>query len=259
MGDSIAAEWQKLVTARSTRVVLGTMGVLTALTLGIAWYFVATWDGLSPEMRAHASLGSLPDLMGWIASLVMAVFGTLAITSEFSSGMIRTTFVAMPRRSQVLAAKAVVVAVVALLVSGFALAITLVGSACIVGTRPIGGQTPLDTQGAAIVLALALSTAMFSLVGLGLGACTRSGIASVVSLALLWYVGPLIATHTPPPWSAWLSSLVPGALAGELAGTGNANSVFGAALTPIQALVAMLLYAFGPLIAGGVAVTRTDA
>ncbi len=259
MIDQVAAEWLKLRTASSTRIIAGTLGVLTLLMLGIAWYFVATWDGASPGMRAHSSLGSLVDLMGWIASLVMAVFGTLAITSEFGSGMIRTTFTAMPRRWRVLEAKAVVVACATFLATLAALTITDLGSALIVGDRPIGGQPPLDAQGALIVLAMALSAVVFALIGLGLGALTRSGLASVVILALLWYVMPLVAGHVPAPWGAWLSSLMPGALAGELAGTGNANSVFAAALTPTEALLAMLLYAVGPCIAGGVAVARRDA
>jgi hypothetical protein len=73
MTDIFAAEWLKLWTARSTRVALGALALLALLLLGIAAYFVSTWDGLSPEARTHAALGSLPELMGWIAALVMAV------------------------------------------------------------------------------------------------------------------------------------------------------------------------------------------
>jgi ABC-type transport system involved in multi-copper enzyme maturation permease subunit len=259
MIDTVAAEWLKLRTARSTRLVLGTLAVFTALILGIAWYFVATWDGLSPEARAHASLGSLPDLLGWITSLVMAVFGTLAITSEFGSGMIRTTFVAMPRRPEVLAAKALVVAAVTFVATAAALLVALVGGAVIIGDRPIGGQPRLDSSGAILVLAYGLSTAAFALIGLALGALTRSGLAATVALALLWYLVPLIVGHVPPPWNLWLSSLVPGALAGELAGTGNVNSVFGAALSPAAALLVMVAYALGPLAAGMMFVVRRDA
>ena len=96
-------------------------------------------------------------------------------------------------------------------------------------------------------------------VGLGLGALTRSGLASVVALALVWYIVPLLVSHVPAPWNGWLASLMPGALAGEIAGTGNANSVFGAALSPIEALLVMALYALIPLVAGGFVVARTDA
>ena len=150
MADILAAEWLKLRTARSTWLVLGVLAVFTALMLAVAWYFVATWDGLTPERRANAALGSLPTLMGWIASLIMAVFGAVAITSECANGMIRTTFLAMPNRALVLLAKAVVVAVVTFVATEASLLVTLLGSAAILGDRPIGGQTPLDARWAGV-------------------------------------------------------------------------------------------------------------
>jgi ABC-2 type transport system permease protein len=52
---------------------------------------------------------------------------------------------------------------------------------------------------------------------------------------------------------------VPGALAGQLAGTGNENSVFGALLAPWQAALVMLTYAVVPLVLGAAALTRRDA
>ncbi len=259
MADILAAEWLKLRTARSTWLVLGVLAVFTALMLAVAWYFVATWDGLAPERRANAALGSLPTLMGWIASLVMAVFGAVAITSECANGMIRTTFLAMPNRAQVLLAKAILVALVTFVATEGSLLVTLLGSAAILGDRPIGGQTPLDAGGLALVIAMGLSTATFALIGLGLGAITRSGLVTVVVLALVWYIVPLVAAHVPPPWNDVLSSLVPGALAGQLAATGNADSVFSALLAPWQAALVMLGYAVVPPALGAAALVRRDA
>ncbi len=259
MADILAAEWLKLRTARSTRLVAGTVAVLTALMLALAWSFVATWDGLPPERRANAALGSLPALMGWVLSLVMAVFGTLAITGECASGMLQTTFLAMPSRARVMAAKAVLVGAASFALTMASLLATLVGSAAIIGSRPIGGQTALDAGGVAFLLAMGASAAMFALVGLGVGALTRSGIATVVVLALAWYVAPLVAGHIPAPWGPILSSLVPGALAGQIAGTGNVNSVFSGLLSPAQAAAVMVAYALVPPIAGGLALARRDA
>ena len=259
MADILAAEWLKLRTARSTWLVLGVVAVFTALMLAVAWYFVVTWDGLAPELRAHAAMGSLPTLMGWLVSLIMAVFGAVAITSECGNGMIRTTFLAMPNWALVLFAKAVVVAVVTFVVTEASLLITLLGSAAILGDRPIGGQTPMDVDGLVFVIAMGLSTATFALMGLGLGAITRSGLATVVVLALVWYIVPLIAAHVPAPLDEWLSSLVPGALAGQLAATGNENSVFSALLAPWEAALVMLTYAVVPLVLGAAALVRRDA
>jgi ABC-2 type transport system permease protein len=259
MRDVLAAEWGKTMTARSTRYILGVVGLFTALMLGLAWYFVAFWDGLSPAARPHASLGSLPELLGWILALCMAVFGTLAITSEYASGMIRSTFLAVPRRRDVLAAKAAVVALVTFVASEAALGVTLLGTSLVVGSRAINGQAPLAIGDVAPLVAMGLSTTSFAMIGLGLGAISRSALASVVSLVLLWYIGPLLANHVPQPWSAWLTSLVPGALAGQLAGTGNAHSVFGAALPPWAAFGTLLVYTVVPLAVAMIAITRRDA
>ena len=259
MLDALAAEWLKIRTARYTRYVLGTLAAFSALMPLLAWYFVTTWDSLTPEARAHAALGPLPVFLGWIASLCMAVFGALAITSEYSSGMIRTTFAAMPRRRTVLAAKGAIVAAVTFVATGAALVATLVTGAFIVGGRPIADQTPVDPSGFAIVAATALTVTAFALIGLGLGAITRSAVASVVGLALLWYVVPLLSMHLPAPWAAWVSSLVPGALAGQLAGTGNANSVFAAVLSPWEAFAVMLAYIAVPLAAGAIVISRRDS
>jgi ABC-type transport system involved in multi-copper enzyme maturation permease subunit len=258
MLDVLAAEWLKIRTARSTKIIIGVVAVLTGLMALLAWYFVSTWDALPPEGQVNSSLGSLPDLLGWILSLCMAVFGTLAIASEYANGMIRTTFIAMPRRGRVLAAKALIVGAVTFVTAEVALTVTLLASTAIVGDRAIAGQTPPDAATAVQIVAMGLSTTTFALIGLALGAITRSALASVVSLAMLWYIVPLVARLAPAPISEWLRSLVPGALAGQLAGTGNVNSVFGAVLPPAAALLAMLAYAIVPLVIAAITVDRRD-
>lgn len=258
MSDILAAEWRKLLTSRAARYVVGVMAMFTALMLGVAWYFVTTWDALPADARQHASLAPLPELLGWIASLVMAVAGALAFSSEHASGMIVTTFLAMPSRSRVLAAKAVAVAGATFVISEAALAATLVGGALIIGDRVIAGQDPVGAHSVVLLVALGLSSVTFALIGLALGAITRSALATVVGLMLLWYIVPLLAPHAPAPWGEWLMSIDPGALAGELAGTGNANSVFGAALSPLAALAAMAAYAVIPLALATVVVRRRD-
>lgn len=259
MADVLAAEWRKALTARSTHIILGVVAVLTGLMILLAGYFVSVWDSMPPEGRANSSLGGLPDLLGWILSLVMAVFGTLAITSEYASGMIRTTFIAMPRRGRVLAAKALIVASITFVVSEAALAATLLASSAIIGDRVITGQAPVDASAGFLIVAMGLSTTTFALVGLAIGAITRSALASVVSLVMLWYIVPLVARFAPAPWNDLLGSIVPGALAGQLAGTGNINSVFGAALPPWAALAVMVAYAAIPLAGALVTIMRRDA
>ncbi len=94
----------------------------------------------------------------------------------------------MPRRGTVLAAKAVLVALVAFVVSEAALGVMLLGTPLIVGSRAINGQAPLAVGDLTLLVAMGLSTTPFAMIGLGLGAISRSALASVVSLVLLWYI-----------------------------------------------------------------------
>ncbi len=258
MRDALAGEWRKTRSASSTRYVLGVVALFAGLMCLLAVFFVATWDGLPPEGRAASSLGSLTDLMGWVLSLVLAVFGALSIASEYASGMIRTTFIAMPNRAAVLAAKAAIVAAVAFCLAEVALIVVRIGVGFIVGDRPITGQTAPALHDVGAIIATGLATTMFALLGLSLGAITRSALASIVALAVVWYVAPLLAQRLPPPWADWLMSLLPGALAGQLAGTGNANSIFASSLPPWLALVAMVGYALVPLAAATRIIDRRD-
>ncbi len=258
MTDILAAEWAKVRTGRALRTVLGVLVIFTVLMLGIAASFVATWEGLPPDGRARSSMASLPELLGWVASLVMAVFGALAITTEFTTGMIRTAFLAMPARGRVLAAKALVVAAVSFVATEVALLVTLVGAAFIVGGRPITGQPPPDLGSLAIVVAHGLSATVFALLGLSLGTLTRSALASIVTLVLAWYAVPILAMRAPAPWDGWLLSVMPGGLAGQLAGS-DAESVFGSALAPPLALLGMVAYAVLPLVLAAIVLRRRDA
>jgi ABC-2 type transport system permease protein len=91
------------------------------------------------------------------------------------------------------------VAVVSFVATEASLIVTLLGIAAILGDRPIGGQTPIDVGGLVFVIAMGMSTATFALIGVGLGAITRSGLATVVVLAPIWYIVPLIAADVPAP------------------------------------------------------------
>jgi hypothetical protein len=171
-------------------------------------------------------------------------------------GTIRITFLALPRRRIVLAAKAAVVAVVAFVTGEVAVAATYVPSQAIIGGRPIHGQPAMSI---ALFLGYGLSVMVSALLGLSLGTLTRSAAASIATLAALWYVLPIVAFHLPPSWHAWLGSLMPGALAGELAGTGNPDSVYGSVLSPAGALAVMAAYVVLPLAAAALLIGWTDA
>ena len=164
-------EWLKLRSVRST---WWTLLVFAAAMIGLAILILMHqhWATMSAADRAtfDPTNDSFPGLA--IGQLALGVLGVLVITSEFSSGMIRATFAAAPRRPLVLAAKAAVVAAVTL-VAGEILAFAAFG----VGEAVLRSPAPHATLGQPGVLRAVLMAgaypALIALIGLGLGALIR--------------------------------------------------------------------------------------
>ena len=137
-GDVLRSEWTKLRSVRST------FWALTAtVVLGIALGAVIS----AATAHSYATF-SVSQKLSWdptgvsqagvaIASLAIVVLGVLCISSEYSSGMIRTSLIAVPKRGRVLAAKSLVFAAVTF-VAGEVTSFTafFVGQALISGHAP---------------------------------------------------------------------------------------------------------------------------
>ena len=115
---AIASEFTKLRSVRST---YWTLGALFVVSVGLA---VAIAAGTEAHFDNHpfaevgfdstqTSLGAFFEL----GQLIIAVIGAMVITSEYSTGMIRTSLTAQPRRGVVYAAKAIAFTSVALVIS----------------------------------------------------------------------------------------------------------------------------------------------
>ena len=112
--DALRSEWTKLRTVRSTPwalVVAAVLGVgLGALISAVSATHYATDPGLRLNWNpTDRSLRSLE-----IAQLAFAILGVMVVTGEYSTGMIRTSLAAVPKRSRMLAAKSLVFGTVAL-------------------------------------------------------------------------------------------------------------------------------------------------
>ena len=110
------SEWTKLWSLRSTFwSLLATFVVTVGITTLSAWTVVLTIDDWAPEDRARFD-PTLQSMVGLVlGQLAIAVLGVLVISSEYSTGGVKTTFTAVPQRLKVLVAKAVALAGAALL------------------------------------------------------------------------------------------------------------------------------------------------
>jgi ABC-2 type transport system permease protein len=115
---ALASEFTKLRSVRSTYWTLGALfivsvGLAVAITAGTAANFANNPGNKAGFDATQTSLGAFFEL----GQLIIAVIGAMVITSEYSTGMIRTSLTAQPRRGVVYAAKAIVFTAVTLVIS----------------------------------------------------------------------------------------------------------------------------------------------
>ena len=114
-GRVFMSEWTKLRSVRSTRYALLAAVVLTIALAAIASTVIVThWTGMDPAERANFNPLEASMVGLNFAQLAIGVLGVLVISAEYSTGMIRSSFSAVPRRLPVLWAKAGVFAGVTL-------------------------------------------------------------------------------------------------------------------------------------------------
>ena len=112
----LAMEWTKFRSVRST---VWSLLAFVILTLGLAalftWLQVNQWDKLDPDQQATYRRDATGNILGSgfvLGQLAICVLGAMVITTEYSTGMIRASLLAAPKRTPMLAAKALVFAAV---------------------------------------------------------------------------------------------------------------------------------------------------
>ena len=201
MTDTLRAEWTKLTALRSTP---WSLVVLLALTVVLSALITSGGDaGACPPQEDVRQTSLVAIALGgvYLGQMAAVALGVLALGSEFSSGMIRTTFAATPRRHHVLLAKAVVVGgpvlVVGLLASLLAY---LIGSSFLSAngyTAENGFHVAAFGAELRAVLGSAVYLAAVSLLSLGVTAMLRHTAAAMSTVfAVLWV--PLIVISMLP-------------------------------------------------------------
>jgi ABC-2 type transport system permease protein len=199
-GDVLRSEWTKLRSVRSTfwaltvTVVLGV--VLGAVISAAAAHSYAkfsvsqklSWD---PTGVSGAGMG--------IAQLAIAVLGVLCISSEYSSGMIRTSLIAVPKRGRVLAGKSLVFAGVTFVVGEVTTFVAfLMGQALISGHAPAAALG--DPGVARAVTGAGLYLAALAVLSVAAGTLLRRPAAAIACMMAVLLVLPLIAQALPDSW-----------------------------------------------------------
>jgi ABC-type transport system involved in multi-copper enzyme maturation permease subunit len=208
------SEWTKLRTLRSTRYAL-LAGV--AMTIGFAiipaLVNASRWGRMSAADKAgfHPLETSLIGVS--IAQLAIGVLGVLIISGEYSTGMIRSTFAAVPKRLPVLWAKASVFGLVTLVLALPSTLIAFFSAQAILKGHSLNGHDIAlsfsDPGVARAVIGGALYLTLIGLLGLGLGAILRNTAGGISALAAILFVLPPLTSVLPTSWGDAISPYLP--------------------------------------------------
>jgi ABC-2 type transport system permease protein len=245
----LTSEWTKLRSVRSTYWTLliaavTAIGLSAIVAVALATAPAAGRPPVDPLLPGFASLE--------YAVLAVGVLGVLAFTSEHTTGLIRTTFAAVPRRRAVLAAKAAVVGTVTLVVGELVSVASFFLVQAILSGHHLGVSLSHPGVPGAI---LANGTLLFvcAMVGLGLGAMIRHTAGAVAALVGLIYF-PAILVLLPTPWNDRLGRFTLFYAAQQVAALHPRTGLFAPALS----MLILLAWPAAALLIAAVLITRRD-
>ena len=247
----IRMEWRKLRSVRST---WWTLAVFAAGMVGLAILV-----GLKTPAHPDPSYDPTEDGFAGLAigQLALGILGVLALSTEFTSGSIRATFAAVPRRGWVLAAKAAVITAVTLVAGEvFAFASFAAGQAAARAALPHAGLHAALGQPGVLraVLMAGAYPALIALIGLGLAALIRHTAGAISAIVGVVFVLPLILL--PLGEHSAVMKFLP-----EIIAENSLTAVkpIADSLSAGAGLAILCLYAAVALAAGGWALARRDA
>jgi len=250
---ALRSEFTKIRSVRST---YWTLLTLVAVTVGfgaLASWGVATHGhpgpGFDPTQR---SLGGL-----YISQLIIGVLGVLVITAEYSTGMIRTTLMTMPRRGTVIAAKAVVFTVVAF-ITGLITCFT----SFFLGQALMSSHHISTTLSQPHVLRAVIGGALFltagGLLAFGIGLLIRHTAGAISTVVALLFVLSILVNFLPSSWQMHLDRWIPADAGTQIWSTvpsGSGTPMF----APWTGFAVFCGYAAIALIGGLLLVRKRDA
>jgi ABC-2 type transport system permease protein len=251
----LISEWVKLRSVRST---FFTLVAATIAMIGLGPLMAAVtadrWPDLTAAERAAYEPAALSLVGYYLAQLAVGVLGVLVITGEYSTGMIRATLTAVPRRLPVLWAKAAVFgAVVWALMTAATLAAFLVSQELMEST---GIAVSLGDPGVTrVVLGNGLYLTAVGLLSVGIGAFIRNTASGTTTIFGLLLVVPEIVKTLPAPWAENIGKFLPNNAGRSVAILDPGPS----SLAPWTGFAVLCLYAAVALAAAAVALKRRDA
>ena len=212
----LAAEWLKLRSLRSTpwALAISALAIIGA-NVNAAYADYTNFPGYRADLRGDflgsALFDSFTDVASQLLMLAIGSVGAIMIVSEFSTGLIRTTFAAVPHRRAVMTAKVVVLVAAT---TGYGLVVSSVSFAAVQAILA-GRHAEVaisDPHALRVIAASTLFAPVCALVGLAVGSVVRHSASSIVGTVVVLMLLPILftsndawatAVHRSLPHTAW--------------------------------------------------------
>jgi ABC-2 type transport system permease protein len=255
---ALHAEWTKLRTVAGPGWLLLAAIILTAALGALAANAVTCPAGGCQVDPAKVSLTGI-----YVGQTIVAILATAAISGEYSTGMIRLTLTATPRRWLVLAAKTAVVGTATLATGAVAVLASVLAGRLLLdqhGIDPAHGYQALSLANGTVLRAAAgsaLYLALIALLGLGVATAVRDSAVSIGVVLGLLYLFPIVAGVVgDADWKRHLDQISPMTAGMYIQATTDLRSL---PLAPWQGLGVLAAWAAGALLAGGLLLGLRDA
>jgi hypothetical protein len=206
----VLSEWTKLRSVRSTR---WSLLAAVVFTIGLPTVFATVtsshWGSMGPHEQADRHPLDIALAGVYLSQLAIGVLGVLVITGEYSTGMIRASMTAVPKRLPVLWAKVGVYAFVSFALMLPSVLLAFYASQAILSHHDIL-QISFSSPGVArSVIGGALYLMVIGVFTLGLGAITRSTAGGISTFAGIMFVIPPLMNVLPASWNHAISPYLP--------------------------------------------------
>jgi ABC-type transport system involved in multi-copper enzyme maturation permease subunit len=255
LGSIVRSEWLKFRSVRSsiTGVVLTlvfTIGLAALISTVVRghWATMGTARQLTFDPVSSSLVGVL------LAQFAVGVIGALFVTSEYSSGSMRTTLTAVPKRIELTFAKLLVLLASMLVVGEVAcFASFVLGQSIYSGVVPTASLSNGATLRAVVLAGVYLT--LLSALAFGLGLIMRHSAACISVFVGVLLIVPLIFAFLPQSWQNAGDKYLPSELGHAMVSQASVANDFG----PWTSLIVLAVYAVVLVAIGTTVFTRRDA
>jgi ABC-2 type transport system permease protein len=251
----LLSEWTKLRSVRSTKWSLA-VGFLLTIAFPVIFAFVTSshWGTMSPHDRADRHPLDIALAGVNVAQLAIAVLGVLLISAEYSTGSIRSTFTAVPRRLLVLWAKLLDYAAVSIVLMVPAVLVSFFASQAILARHDILQISFSQSGVARAVLGGALYVMLVGIFALAIGAIVRNTAGGIAAFAAIFFVLPPLMFVLPQSWNNAVSQYLPSNAGRQLFALQHAPHT----LTPLAGSLVFVAYCAVAIAIAALLLVRRD-